>query len=236
MNRWLYAGLLLFVLILVELYYGNDILRRFQSDAQSISHGSTSNGSLENGKRLPTSGPNFTSYARLGALLGRTAVHHQVQHAILDAFAILHTNHPELRYMIGETGKVNGGPFPPHRTHQNGLSVDFMVPVRDQHGDVTSFPASPFNKFGYNIEFDNAGEHGTYVIDFEALALHLTALRIAAAKHNLAIDRVIFDPALQPLLFAAPSGKVLRNTLPFSSRQAWVRHDEHYHVDFRLID
>ena len=236
MNRWLYMALGLAVVFAVELYYGNDLLRLLQNDTPSISHGTTSNGSLEHGKRLPTRGPNFNSYAQLGALLGRTAVHHRVRDAVMDAFDLLYTTHPELRFMIGETGKVNGGPFPPHRTHQNGLSVDFMVPVRDENGAVATFPSSPFNKFGYNIEFDKDGRYASYIIDLEALALHLTALGTAAAKHNLAIDRVIFDPVLQPLLFAAPSGEALPNKFSFSRQQAWVRHDEHYHVDFRIIN
>lgn len=42
-------------------------------------------------------------------------------------------------------------------------------------------------------------------------------------------------PGLQPLLFRAPQGQLLRARMRFSTRPAWVRHDEHYHVDFRLL-
>ena len=34
-------------------------------------------------------------------------------------------------------------------------------------------------------------------------------------------------------LFATPRGAYLQQHLHFMARPAWVRHDEHYHVDFR---
>ena len=43
---------------------------------------------------------------------------------------------------------------------------------------------------------------------------------------------MIFDPRLQPALFASRGGENLRQHMHFSPRDAWVRHDEHYHVVF----
>jgi penicillin-insensitive murein endopeptidase len=37
---------------------------------------------------------------------------------------------------------------------------------------------------------------------------------------------------LQKHLFATAEGAQLKNLLTFSTKQAWVKHDEHYHVDF----
>lgn len=234
LRRSLKIGLLILLLIWSVIHFGNSLLRVFESDTPSISHGSTGNGSLENGKRLPTSGPNFSSYSRLGALIGRTAVHDKVRDVVIDAYKNLEKSHPELRFIIGETGWVNGGPFPPHKTHQNGLSVDFMTPIRNEAGVVKLLPTSLFHKFGYNIEFDEQGRWYGNTIDYEAIALHLNALARAADHHGIAIERVIFDPVLQPALFATTTGKELRTALRFSTRRSWVRHDEHYHIDFRL--
>ena len=72
------------VLVWIIIHFGNDAFRAFESDIPSRSRGTTGNGSLENGKRLPTSGPNFSSYSRLGALLGRTAVHNKVRDVLVD--------------------------------------------------------------------------------------------------------------------------------------------------------
>jgi penicillin-insensitive murein endopeptidase len=149
---------------------------------------------------------------------------------VLDAYDRSHRLRPELRFVYGETGWPRGGRIRPHRTHQNGMSVDFMVPVR-RAGRVTELPTWPWQKFGYGIEFDESGTDGALRIDFEAMAFHLLQLHAAAKSHELVIDRVIFATDLQPELFATASGRRIRNVLPFSGR-AWIRHDEHYHVDF----
>ena len=231
-----FIKLLVFSIVIVwsATFFGNDVLRLFESKTASISHGTPAGGSLENGKRLPTRGRNFTTYSRLGATLGRTAVHDKVRTAILASFDELHRTHPELTYVIGETGWVGGGAFPPHKTHQNGLSVDFMVPVRSKQGQVKVLPTTVFNKFGYDIEFDERGHYKNYDIDYEAIALHLLALDAAAKEHGISINRVIFDPELQPYLFEGNWGQEARKRLKFSTRRSWVRHDEHYHVDFSL--
>ena len=137
--------------------------------------------------------------------------------------------------MIGETGWPRGGRFRPHKTHQNGLSVDFFVPVRDARGRPAVVPTRPWTRFGYGLDFDAEGRLGDLSIDFDALAAHLLALAESGRGHGVAIDFVILDPGLQPLLFRTPKGQLLRARMRFSTRPAWVRHDEHYHVDFRLL-
>jgi penicillin-insensitive murein endopeptidase len=123
----------------------------------SRSVGTTSAGRLEHGKRLPTHGPNFRAYSRLGAAVGRNAVHLQVRETVVAAYARAYAVLPEAKFLYGETGWPAGGPFPPHRTHENGLSVDFMVPVRTRDGTPTELPTWPWHTFGYGIEFDSVG-------------------------------------------------------------------------------
>ena len=63
---------------------------------------------------------------------------------------------------------------------------------------------------------------------------HLLALDRAARAHSISIRRVIFDVGLQPKLAASPAGAQAMQRLAFNKQQAWVRHDEHYHVDFAV--
>lgn len=198
----------------------------------SVCRGGVANGRLQNGRRLPLSGTNYHSYSWLLFHAGRTFVHSAVRDAMRDAYAHLERAHPDLRFIYGETGWPWGGNFAPHKTHRNGTSVDFFVPVRDLEGHITDLSISPLNGFGYLINFDRKARSGARRIDFDAMALHLLALDDAAKARKIGISRVIFDVDLQPLLFASEHGADVRRRLHFNSSQAWVRHDQHYHVDF----
>lgn len=48
------------------------------------------------------------------------------------------------------------------------------------------------------------------------------------------IALVIFDRAYLPKLFATKRGPWLKTLLTFMQSKPWVRHDEHYHVDFSI--
>lgn len=202
--------------------------------AESICFGSISNGRLENGVQLPLNGINFSPYSTLAAGLRRTYVHSKVRHIVVAAFKALEQTLPGTVFIYGETGWPSGGRFRPHRTHQNGLSVDFFVPVRDKTGRSVPLPTNASDRFGYDIEFDAAGRHGDYQIDFEALAEHLYQLQIAARAQGAGIALVILDPPYLPKLFATRRGAFLQQHVPFMKSSAWVRHDEHYHVDFSV--
>jgi len=200
----------------------------------SVCRGMTAKGRLEHGCRLSRSGPNFEAYSSLGVSLGRTYLHCTVARVVEAAYAKLAKEHPDLRFVYGETGFEEGGPFKPHKTHQNGLSVDFFVPVRNGRGQSVPLRTSALNKWGYNIEFDGRGRYEDLHIDFDALTLHLAALNEAAKREGIGIARVIFDPKLQPLLKRSPEWRRLKGSIPLSPNPSWVRHDEHFHVDFAV--
>lgn len=199
---------------------------------QSTCYGTTSNGWLKNGVQLPDSGDNFVAYSHLAGLLDRNYMHSTTRDIVLSAYADLNKNQPEKVFKYAETGHEEGGRFRPHKTHQNGLSIDFMVPVLDKEGYSVHLPTHPFNKYGYDIEFDSNGNYDDYRLDYEAMAAHIVALHKAAKAHKAGIWRVIFDPELQPQLFKTSNGKYLKKHITFSKKRSWVRHDEHYHVDF----
>jgi penicillin-insensitive murein endopeptidase len=152
---------------------------------------------------------------------------------VLEAYAALEKQRPGTVFVYGETGLSGGGRFRPHKTHQNGLSVDFMVPVKNGAGESVPLPTWPTNKFGYSIDFDPRGRYDDLAIDFEAMALHIESLSRAAAKADVGISRVIFDPKLQPYLHETEAWPRIAH-LQFSKKRSWVRHDEHYHIGFEL--
>jgi penicillin-insensitive murein DD-endopeptidase len=202
--------------------------------APSVCYGRASGGSLEGGQRLPLSGANYRSYSAAGYVLGRTFLHSSVRDTLRDAYAGVHRERPELRFIYAETSWPWGGRFAPHKTHRNGTSVDFLVPVRTRDGQVTELPTTLANQFGYGTTFDLQGRTATHSIDFDALGMHLLGLAAAAETHGIGLKLVIFDVDLQPLLLATKSGAALRQRIPFNKTQAKMRHDEHYHVDFAV--
>lgn len=200
----------------------------------STCYGTTSDGRLENGVKLPASGPNFVGYSTAARLAGRTHVHSTVKEIIVASYQALEKDQPDKVYKYAETGFVNGGLFKPHKTHRNGLSVDFMTPVMDTKGVSVHLPTHPMNKLGYAIEFDDKGRYGTLTIDYEALAAHLVALHRQSTSAGYDLWRVIFDPKLQPNLYTTEYAVYLKENIQFSTKRSWVRHDEHYHVDFSI--
>lgn len=200
--------------------------------SDSVCYGSASNGHLENGVKLPHKGKNFISYSQFAEFLGRTYVHSEVRKIMNDSYHLMESEMPQKVFKYAETGFRNGREFKPHKTHRNGLSVDFMVPVLNEKDESVHLPTTFSNKFGYSIEFDKTGKYKTYQIDFEAMAAHIVSLHKSALNQGHDINRIIFDPQLQPYLFQTQYADYLNQNIRFSKRQAWVRHDEHYHVDF----
>ena len=202
--------------------------------AQSTCFGTTSNGRIEAAVKLPASGDNFVSYSYVAAMAGRTYVHSEVKQIMLASYAKLSKQLPDNVYKYAETGLKRGGRFKPHKTHRNGLSVDFMVPVVDSKGASVHLPTHPLNRFGYDIEFDQADQFEGFSIDYTAMAAHIVELHKAAKARGHDVWRVIFDPNLTPKLLQTKYGGYLKANIQFSKKRSWVRHDEHYHVDFDI--
>ncbi|MEO0804169.1 MAG: penicillin-insensitive murein endopeptidase [Cyanobacteria bacterium J06642_2] len=218
------------ILPLILLPFGQGAL----AEEPSTCFGTTADGRLENGWKLPLSGENFQTYSRVASLAGRTYVHSTVHRVILEAYAKTREARQDTIFVYGETGLRNGGEFKPHQTHRNGLSVDFMVPIRDEKHRSVPIPTHFGNWLGYDLEFSDRGQLDNLRIDFEAMAEHLYQLHQAALNHGIDIWRVIFDPELQPFLAISPRWEYLQQNLQFSSQRSWVRHDQHYHVDFSV--
>lgn len=202
--------------------------------AQSTCFGTPALGRLEGGVRLPLSGPNFSAYGTVPVLAGRTYMHPKVRDVVMRAYALLEKQAPGVHFVYAESGWKNGGSFKPHKTHQNGLSIDLMVPVRDATGASVPLPTHAFNRYGYDIEFDRQGRYDRLHIDFDALGELILALNQAAIAEGVAVQRVIFAPDLQARLYGSRHGAQVRQRVAIPTQRSWVRHDEHIHVDFRV--
>jgi len=176
------------------------------------------------------------TYSYLGAALGRQYVHGAVRDLLVEAFAACVRGRPGRRFVVGETGWPRGGAFWPHQSHENGLSVDVFMPLRDGAGRAREIAAWPWNRFGYGLDFDHEGRLGDLRIDFDDLAALLVELGARAPAFGLRVQRIIVAPELVPLLLASPTGpKMGALGSALQRRPSWWRHDEHAHVDFALV-
>ncbi len=216
-------------------YKGNDWLVLFENQTipSKIIINKNNQPTVHNAKRLPTNGANFQTYSRFLSAIGRTHVHEKVRDAMVKAYASLEKRTPDVIYIYGETGWKNGGNFWPHRTHRNGMCVDFMVPVKKANTPTTVF-LWPGNAWGYYLRFDDNGKHNAYSIDFESMIEHLNALQEACKLFSLKIKVVIVDLPLLVLLKKSDVHQKLKE-ISFAAFKAWFPHDSHYHVEFEEI-
>ena len=205
---------------------------------ESTAIGTVGNGRLINGVILPFRGKNFRYFSSLSYQAGRAYVHSSVRRVILESYQMLEKSQPKRIFYLMEGANQEGGPLPPHRTHQNGLSVDFMA-LKLKNGK----PYTGLDNLGpahYALEFD---QHGQWLkknevkIDFEAMAQHIQSLEQACKKHQMRISKIILKINLKDDLFATSTGKKLQH-LPFISWLPYVidkQHDDHYHIDFEVL-
>jgi penicillin-insensitive murein endopeptidase len=227
--RWTRRTLLVVIIGSGALYLPNLVVTALR-DGPSVCHGQAKAGWIKNSVRLTGGADAGRPYCWLCTRWLRTYGHGPAVEAIESAYDDLAAEFPETDWVYGESGFPWGGRLWPHRTHRNGLSFDLMVPLKDGR----RFPAHVFNLFGYDLDFDSRG-HGTAGdIDFAAVARHLNLLDKHARAAGGGIGRVIFAPDLQDDLFRAPGGGDLAQRFRFSTRPSWVRHDQHYHVDFEF--
>ena len=205
----------------------------------SSSLGTVNNGSLKNGRLFPFKGPNFVYFDSTSYLEKHAFVHEKVYRTVLDTYQRFEQLLPSFEFGLMECSNEHGGKIWPHRTHQNGLSVDFMSPLLKNGVSTTDF-----NAFGlphYLMDFDENGvytEDPNYRIDFNLMARHLLELNEQAHKNGLKIEKVILKIALKDELFATEYGQKLKNSgIYFATKLSELidsLHDDHYHVDFGI--
>jgi penicillin-insensitive murein endopeptidase len=90
---------------------------------QSTCYGTTANGRLENGVKLPAEGEKFVGYSVLAATLGRTYLHATARDIVLDAYKSLEQSVPGPAFVPGHIRSGDGGlqDVPPTRYHSGIL-------------------------------------------------------------------------------------------------------------------
>ncbi|PKR80151.1 hypothetical protein CW751_11655 [Brumimicrobium salinarum] len=200
--------------------------------------GTVSNGSLVHGKILPFYGENFRYFDYKSYLASRAFTSDIVRKIILNSYKKLYEFLPNRFLYLMELSNKNGGEIYPHRTHQNGLSVDFMMPKLKK--GTPYYGLDTLGARHYLLKFNNKGQYTKdkeVQIDFNLIAQHLLILNEEAKKMNYKIEKVIIKVELKNLLYATDYGKKLRESDIYLVQNLSPLinglHDEHYHVDFR---
>ncbi|MEN0047691.1 MAG: hypothetical protein AAF806_11585, partial [Bacteroidota bacterium] len=103
----------------------------YENEGNSKAIGSPGNGQLENPHLMPYSGENFRYFSPLSYyILDDAYLHSKVRSTLLSAYEECKKTCEGTKFRVMECANKAGGKMLLHRTHQNGLSVDFMVPKK----------------------------------------------------------------------------------------------------------
>ena len=190
-----------------------DYINQNKEDAKrSTSLGSVSNGELLNGKLFPFYGKNFQYFDTSSYLHHRAYTHEFVRQTLLDTYKELEQFYPNKTFFVMELSNKEGGKIFPHRTHQNGLSVDLMSP-KLKKGTATA-DLDHLGQLHYLLEFDNNGvlkKNIDYSIDFNLISHHILLLEKHARRNHLKIKKVIFKKELKDELYTSHYGSTLKS-------------------------
>jgi penicillin-insensitive murein endopeptidase len=214
----------------------------YKQSPESQSIGSVRDGKLINGWLIPHRGKNFHYFSGLSYyVLANAYVHSKVYRTLLAAYKTCELTSPNTFYHLMECSYRNGGRMWFHWTHQNGVSVDFMVPTKN--GKAKTILSNYIGLLHYLLKFSPDGKFSlnrNTEIDFEAMAQHLIALDDAAKVNGLRIRKVLFHTDLHDELFNTAGGQeLLKHNLrfiPHLDNLVNRFHDDHYHVDFEFVD
>ncbi|MBT8220599.1 MAG: hypothetical protein KJP00_12290 [Bacteroidia bacterium] len=232
--------ILLLLILLGFVFTGFQEFRHINSGV-SRSIGSVRNGRLENGYLLPYKARNFDYFSPISYyLLDNAYVHSKVYYTLIQAFEELEQKTPDRVYSLMECSHRNGGRIPIHRTHMNGLSVDFMVP-KVRNGQQIRL----WDKLGiwhYALDFDPDGRlwiDKKTKIDFDAMSKAIITIDDASRKNGLKIRKIILKVNLKDNLYATQAGQEIRRRgIYIVKRLAEIVdrvHDDHFHIDFEEI-
>src|SRR5687767_9772731 len=228
-KRWI---ILFFLIAIIATCSVPEIMH--ENKGESKSTGDARDGKLINGWLMPYNGNNFKYFSFSSYYLFDNAYVHSAVHAtLMDSYKTCENTCPDKNFILMECTRKNGGEMVFHWTHENGVSVDFMVPKKRKQS--TNVWLNHVGLFHYLLKFDDEGKSSlgsNMEIDFETMACHLLALDDAARKNGIRIRRVLFKTELHDNLFNSPSGKLLAqrelNFIPRLRDLINRLHDDHY--------
>lgn len=206
----------------------------------SVSKGTVSDGSLINGKLIPFLDDNFQYFDTISYLSGRAFVNSRVKKTLIDSYKSMAIIFPKHRFFIMESSNKCGGKLEPHKTHQNGLSVDFMMPLLKNGADFIGLDT--IGTSHYFLDFDDKGKYkddSLIQINFDIVAKHILELDKKARENGMKISKVIIKIELKDELFTSKYGEELKKSGIYIVKDLTpiinLLHDEHYHIDFEYI-
>lgn len=225
------------LLILIPTF--GHVFRKNNGESKSI--GTVSNGKLINGYKIPYKGDNFKYFSAFDYfVLGRCYVHSDIYQIIIDSYKDLNKVYPDYAFKIMECSKRKGGrPFP-HKTHQNGTSIDFMTPLKKENKTICFY--DKIGMWRYLMEFDTNGKaliNEDIEIDFDKIAKHILTLEKTARQNGYRIKKVILETNLKDEIYNSKHGEELKKSKIYFVRSLPKSidklHDDHYHIDFERI-
>lgn len=222
-------GLGIVIFLFLRVFPGTLLL--LDSSDPSISVGTPGKGSIENSRRLPFQS-DYKTYSFMGYLMGRTYVHHQLKDVIIETYDLLNEKFPKWQFFIGDCGLKEGGPIAFHKEKQNGLQVDFLVPMNKDGKPYNE--SSLFNKWNYGLTL---GEDGTFdgaTVDLSVLGSHISTLHSVCTKHGLAIKKIEMHPDMRKALLGKKLASLLKNILGRAIKKENLKYPAYYTVTFEI--
>ncbi|MCR6637865.1 MAG: penicillin-insensitive murein endopeptidase [Sporocytophaga sp.] len=211
-----------------------------ENSIPSTSTGTVSGGALINGKLFPFQGANYQYFDTSSYINNRAFLNDKIRTAVISSYKQLEKEIPDRKFFIMECSNKNGGKIFPHRTHQNGLSIDFMMPLIK--GNKAFYDLDTIGAGHYWLDFDNEGKYSedkSISIDFDLVARQILSLETQARNNGYKIQKVIIKTEYKNLIFATPYGKKLKqsNIYFVNSLTSLINslHDDHFHIDFEIL-
>ncbi|MGB0431681.1 MAG: penicillin-insensitive murein endopeptidase [Bacteroidia bacterium] len=224
------------VLVVVFLRIFPGTLLLFDNNQPSISYGKSSNGSIEFAKRLPYKSDGYVTYSFTGYLAGRTFVHEKLKLAVLEAFELLSEKYNERQFVIGDCGLKEGGPMSfVGKEKQNGLEMDFMLPIVNLDGSAYQ-KQNITNYWNYDLDFDETGRLGGMEVDYGTLATMLATLQSTAIKHGLTIKKIEMHPDIKRGLLGKDLKSLIKNILGGGVKNDIKSAPAYFSVVFEITD
>lgn len=213
----------------------------YTNSGVSTSSGTPGDGSLENAYQIDYKTNNSRYFSPMSYfLLGTCYVNSGLYQTIIDSYLECENTCPGIDFRLMECSTKKGGKVLIHRTHRNGLSADFMVPKIKEDKQIKLYDR--IGLWHYLLNFDTSGAislNKKVTIDFNTMGKHIIALDNAAKKNDLVISKVIFKIELKDDFFNTEYGKeIKRRGIYFAqnlSKSVNMVHDDHYHVDFKIV-